>query len=216
MRRELGAWVGLLLALGWFAWLGPRASEEVRQLRAEASRSLSTSEVRMALRRTGTRPDDDLRALLDEAGEAEALEADWNLRVAAVLDEEQRQKAMALEPGVPPVPPHKSVHFVEPELPALAEALMRKHGMGQAEIPLLPPADPWPGADRRRRARGLLALLAADELSDEQAHAILQITLDAMLVQSQRARIERSLGAALPSAVRASILEERFDRGPGI
>lgn len=216
MRRGWLASVGLLVAVGWFGWLGPQASDAVRQLRAEAARSLSVREVRQALRNTGTRPDATLRNLLASATEAEAREADWNLRVAAVLTPAQRERAMVLGPSVPPVPPHHGMHFVEPELPALANALLRSHGMGPAEIPPLPASDPWPGADRRLRARGLLALNAEGQLDADQAHALLQITLDAMVVQARRARIERELGQALPDVVRTEIMSERFDRGPGI
>ena len=216
MRRAIAGVVGLVLAFTWYAWIGPEAGREVRQLRAEASRSLTTDEVRMALRRTGTRPDDELSALLDEASDAEAQEADWNLRVAVILDDEQRARAEVLEPSVPPVAIFHGAHYLEPELPALAEALMRTYGRGEVELPLLPPHDPWPGVDRRRRARGLLALVAGELLTVDQAHAVLQVTLDAMRVQVDRARTERELGQALPAHVRVSILEERVQVGPGI
>ncbi len=209
MRRRVLALVALVGAIGWFAWWGPRTAESVRQTRAEEARTLSTREVKQALRSTGVRPDAELRALLDEASEADAREQRWNLLVAEVLTTEQRQRALGLEPTVPQVHPKGDVRFVEPELPALAELLMARHGMGTAEVPEVPTLDPWPGVDRRRRARGLLGLAAAGELEEAQAHALLAITLEAMSEQSERARIEKSLGEQLPPEVRAAVMEAR-------
>ena len=215
--RTVRALVALALGLAWFLAVGPALGDRVRQLRAEAARSLSVAEIRVALRTTGTRPDAELAALLDDAAAAEAREGEWNVLVAEVLDPDQRQKALALEPGLPPVPPNGDMRFVEPELPALAEVLLRAHGLGEPELPAMPLRDPWPGVDRRRRARGLLALAQAppeEGLRPEQAQILLRITLDAMEVQVERARIERALGEALPVAVRAAVLEARYAEGP--
>ena len=215
--RTVRALVGLGLGLTWFVGVGPALGNRVRQLRAEAARSLSVAEIRAALRTTGTRPDAPLAALLDEAAAAEAREGEWNVLVAEVLDPGQRQQALALEPDLAPVPPNGDMRFVEPELPALAEALIRAHGLGDPELPAMPLRDPWPGVDRRRRARGLLALtqLAPEEgLRPEQTQILLRITLDAMAVQVERARIERALGAALSAEVRAAVLEARYAEGP--
>lgn len=212
MRRILSAAVALVLGLAWFTWAGPGLGQQVRQLRAEEARALSAREVKQALRQTGVRPGEALREALAAADAAEAREQRWNLLVAEVLSAEQRQRALSLEPGVAQVRPQGDVRFVEPELPALAEALMAAHGVGEAVVPPLPGADPWPGVDRRRRARGLLGLVAAGELEEAQAHALLEITLAAMGEQSQRARIEEAMGAALPDKVRAAVMEARLQQ----
>lgn len=204
----------LALGLIWFTAVAPRASDGVRQVRAEAARALEVEEVRRALRSTGTRPDPTLAALLDEAQALSDQGSPWNLQVAAVLTAAQREQALVLEPGQPAVPPG-DVRYVEPELPALAHALLQRHGLGVAERPTVPVADPWPGVDRRRRARGLLALVTADALTPAQAHALLQVTLDAMAQQAEQARVARSLGAALPDDVRAAVLEARLAQAPG-
>lgn len=216
MRRELSALAALILGLGWFTWAGPGLGQQVRQLRAEEARALSALEVKQALRKTGVRPDEALREALAEADAAAATEQRWNLLVAEILSEAQRQRALALEPGVQQVKPEGEVRFVEPELPALAEALMAAHGVGEAEVPALPLADPWPGVDRRRRARGLLGLVAAGELEEAQAHALLAVTLEAMGEQTERARVEAAIAASVPEKVRAAVIEARLEqpRGP--
>lgn len=216
--RTVRALVALGVGLTWFGAVGPALGNRVRQLRAEAARSLSVAEIRAALRTTGTRPDAPLAALLDEAAAAEAREGEWNVLVAEVLDPDQRKQALALEPDLAAVPPNGDMRFVEPELPALAEALLRAHGLGEPELPAMPLRDPWPGVDRRRRARGLLALVQAapseSGLRPEQAQILLRITLDAMEVQVERARIERALGEALSAEVSTAVQEARYAAGP--
>ena len=215
MRRTLAAGAALMLGLGWFALAGPAASDAVRQTRAEEARALSTREVKAALRSTGVRPGPELRALLEQADEADAREQRWNLLVGELLSPEQRQRALALEPGVPPVRPMGDVRFVEPELPALAELLMQQHGVGEVVLPAVPTVDPWPGVDRRRRARGLLGLAGAGELDEAQAHALLAVTLEAMGEQAARAKDERALAELLPEEVRAAVMEGRLARPRG-
>jgi hypothetical protein len=206
--------VVFILALAWFAVGAPRASEAVRQVRAEAARSLDVAEIRQALQSTGTQPDPVLAELLAQAQALVAQGSPWNLQVAAVLTDSQRQQALALEPGQPPVPPGH-LWYVEPELPALAEALLQRHGLGERNLPAPPTVDPWPGVDTRRRARGLLALIAADGVTEEQGHVLLHVTLDAMALQAESAQVERALGRALPEDVRTAVLEARYAARPG-
>jgi hypothetical protein len=202
-----------VLGVAWFAFGAPWASNGVRQVRAEAARTLEAAEVRRALQSTGTRPEPALATLLTQAQQMADQDTTWNLLVAAILTENQRRLAVALEPSLAPLPPG-DIRFGEPELPALAKMLLAQYGVGEAELPDLPERDPWPGVDRRRRARSLLALTSSAELSEAQAQALLHVTLDALAVQVERARLARALSQALPDNVRAAVIEARYATAP--
>ena len=137
-------------------------------------------------------------ALLAEAAVDLAYDRGWTARAAAALNPDQR-----IDPGPAPDLPHgRQQPWLDPELPALLDALGRSWGWAIATPPDDPPFDPWPGVEPRRRLSALRVL--APNLSAPQAHAIAGLALDAVAAQARRAKAEESLRALLDPAILAS------------
>ena len=209
MNRVLRAVLAGIAGLLFFGWLGPMGADRLRQDRAEEARAFSTTEIRAAYLEAGSAPSPEVGVELDLIDAAAAREEAWNTRVAAILTPAQRDRARSLGLAVPTTAPTGDERVVEPEVQALARELLDEVGVGEVILPATPIRDPWPGVDRRSRARALQGLLRAGELPDEQARAVLQVTLDALDAQVERTVAERALREALPTEVLAAALEAR-------
>lgn len=197
----------LALALG-LLWWGDEAPALVTSLEARRARervepgvlalASAISQVRPSLLPEGEEAAR-ARTLLAEASFDLELERGWTLRAGATLNPGQR----AASTPVPERPRTRHQPWMDPEMPALLDALGAAHGWATVSPPDTPPFDPWPGVEPRRRAEALRAL--APELSPKQAHAIAGLALEATLAASRRAEAEEGLRALLdPAVVRAA------------
>lgn len=190
-----------LAVFGWFFALSPALTERLRARRAAErvepgvnALAHAIASARRSLLPTGEAAATAATALQEAALDA-AVEQAWTLRAAVVLNPSQR-----LDPGSPPDRPRaRHQPWMDPELPALYEALGTLHGWSARAAPDLPPFDPWPGVEPRRRAEALRVL--APELTDAQAQIVSGLVLDAMAAASRRAEAEEALRAALDPAL---------------
>lgn len=198
-----------LLALGLLGlWWGALAPELVAGLEARRAQERVEPQVlslasAVASARRSLLPEGEeaarARALLEEAAFDLALERSWTLRAGAVLDPSQRT---GLAPA-PDRPRTRHQPWLDPELPALLEALGAHHGWEAVSLPDEPPFDPWPGVEPRRRAEALRAL--APRLAPGQAHAVAGLALLAAEAAGRRAAAEEALRALLdPALVRTA------------
>lgn len=205
MRPAARASLALLLLAGWWGGAVPglvhdlearRAAERVEpQVLALAS---AIAEARRSLLPRGAQAAQ-ARDLLQEAAFDLQIERSWTLRAGSALNPSQR---VSVAPA-PERPRGRHQPWLDPELPALLDALGRAHGYSAVTPPDQPPFDPWPGVEPRRRAEVLRVL--APELSDAQAWAVEVLALEAAQAAGRRAAAEESLRALLdPGLVRAA------------
>ncbi len=143
-----------------------------------------------------------LHAALARDEELMRIESDWNRAVAGLLTDPQRAQAVALADLRSPTPPPP---FEAPEadgdVVAVARAIIERYGYDEREPPKTPAKDRWPGADRRTRARGLVALVRGPGLEAEVAHNLLAVTLSFLDAQLQRADNMAMIQTLLPVAM---------------
>ncbi len=197
--------LALALLLGGWGWLVPDLVGQLEARRAQErvepkalALGSAIAQARRSLLPTGAEAER-ARALLAEAAFDLAVERGWTLRAGAALNPAQRADVVP----APERPRTRHQPWMDPELPALLDALGRAHGWEVVSPPDEPPFDPWPGVEPRRRAEVLRAL--APELAPRQAHAIAGLALEATLAASRRARAEETLRDLLdPAVVRAA------------
>ena len=201
MRPAGRAGLALLLALGWWIGLAPAMLDDIRARRAaeRVEPGVSALAHAIAAARRSLLPSGEDAALaaaaLQEAALDLEVERSWTLRAAVVLNPSQR-----LDPGHPPERPRgRHQPWLDPELPALYEALSASVGWAPRPSPDLPPFDPWPGVEPRRRAEALRVL--APHLSAEQAGVVQALVLEAMAAAQRRAAAEHTLREHLDQAV---------------
>ncbi len=198
IRRAL---IAAVAALCWWSGISPALTDQLRARRASErvepgalALAHAIASARPSLLPVGAEATRAADALSEAALDLE-VERGWTLRAAVVLNPSQR-----LDPGSPPARPRaRHQPWMDPELPALYEALGASHGWVDRAAPDLPPFDPWPGVEPRRRAEALRVL--APELTDSQAQIVSALVLDAMAAAGRRAEAEEQLRATLDPAV---------------
>lgn len=202
--RPLGA--AAAAALGVALWLGvvaPALSARLEAARAETQATAGVAQIasavlsaRRSLLPTGAAAEQ-AAAALQEGALALEVERTWTARAAAALNPSQRG-----DPGpAPDLPRSRRLPWLDPELPALLDALGARFGFQVVEPPDAPRHDPWPGVEPRRRLAALRALAPA--LTEAQAHAVAGLALEAALAQRRRAEAEAALRQTLDPAVLA-------------
>lgn len=205
MRPTARATLVALLLAGWW---GVEAPGLVRDLEARRARervepqilplASAIAEARRSLLPRGAEAAR-ARDLLQEAAFDLQIERSWTNRAGSALNPSQRAD---LAPA-PERPRARHQPWLDPELPALLDALGQSHGWKAVNPPDEPPFDPWPGVEPRRRAEVLRVL--APELSDEAAWAVEGLALEAARAAGRRAAAEEALRALLdPAVVRAA------------
>lgn len=190
-----------LIALGllglWFGWLGPSLAETLSTARAVGRVEPGYEQMASALAsaRRSLLPSGEAAArwaeLLRLAATEAEIERAWTARAAVVLDPSQR-----LDPGASPAAPRsRSQPWLDPELSLLIDALSRAHGWQATRAPDVPPYDPWPGVEPRRRMTALR--IQAQTLAPEAALTIEGLAIDAAVAAARRSRAEAELRAAL-------------------
>ncbi len=180
MRVLLGAALGAL----WAVYISPAVATRIEGARTTRAQPLRTDVVR---RKIGMLPEPmrrqtvvrDLSLALDLDAALAKKEQVWNGIVAAQLTDPERARATAgarLDKPSPP-PPAESPSS-DGDILALARALLERYGWVPTTLPLPPELDPWQGADRRTRARGILSLVNGDGIAPDRAQVILAATLD--------------------------------------
>lgn len=201
MSPRIKALLSALAVALWFGFGSPLLVQDLRSRRAAErvepgvqALAHAIASARPSLLPTGEAAARAAEALSEAALDLE-VERGWTLRAAVVLNPSQR-----LDPGSPPARPRaRHQPWMDPELPALYQALGERHGWVSRPVPDLPPFDPWPGVEPRRRAEALRLL--APELSDVQAQIVCALVLDAMDAAGRRAEAEERLRATLDPAV---------------
>lgn len=143
-----------------------------------------------------------LHAALQRDDELQHAEGEWNRIVAAALSEEQRTLARSLaDLDAPTPPPPFEAPSADGDLVLLVETLMATYGYAELPPPVAPSQDRWPGADRRTRARGVLALTRRRDLDDGTAHVILAASLTFLNAQLDRSSNLATIADLLPIAM---------------
>lgn len=187
MRRGL---VALILGILWFTFGGPAAVRALDGVGSSARGQRSATDLRRMLD-VGQLPPSAV-AKVEEAERLARRETAWSTLVASLLTDEERSQALALAAAAPPVLASPGM-TLEPEIPVLVDAILRRYGPATAPSPEVPKLDKWTVIDRRTRARALAAIVAGPGLDADRAAVLLGATLELMHVQEQRSAIEAEL-----------------------
>lgn len=188
-RRLTPAGIRALVAAGavggWYAWGAAPVSAWLVSARP-AMEPLSAAELRAA------HLDDAVVIARVERLEAAApIEERWNRVVDGCLSPAQREDALARSAELPPL---ELTGSVEPELSAVVEAVTARYGPEVSrEEP--PSARPWTSADRRTRARAVLALARGPGLDPTCVPNVLGATEDLLQAHTDRFNAENELRA---------------------
>ncbi len=209
MRREPGAMVALLLALGWFALGAPEASLRLLDSHARSTPGLQlphlSSAVALAAQRSPALLPTGATAqqAADWMEDAVLLEEErhgWAHRAAGVLSPSQLELARTSPLELPP----RSRRWPATPAPLVALILEVSERYGSETNPTPPDAAhrPWEGATGEDLERGLLSVVRhSPDLTENQGRAILTAALGGMEaheVQAQRIQeITRLLGPAI-------------------
>ena len=208
-RLWIRAGLGLLLSIGWYAGAAPAVQEALHEASAGQHPATSPQELRA---RIGRMPPSlrlspsaqaEIDLLLDQMERAWALESQWGARAAGLLDGAQRARAAEMSPADPPL--RQTGSTVDPVLLGLTQAILDRYGYAEAPLPARPDADPWGDRPQQERIRRMYALLSSGELTEEQAHALLQLCLLQIQTQERRGDAEDRLYAIIGEARRAAL-----------
>ena len=178
------------LALAWFAFGADRAVQRLDGFRAPPRGQRTAAEFTAERGAAALTPAE--QALTAEAAGLSRQEASWGYVVASLLSPDERAAGLALVAATPPRPAAPGA-TLEPEMPALIDAILSRHGPATLPAPQVAPREDWQTADRRMRARVLTALVEGPGLDDERAAIVLGATLNLLAVQARRTEIEAEL-----------------------
>ena len=209
MRREVGAIVALLLALGWFGLGAPEASLRLLDSHARSTPGLQLPHLTSAVALTAQRSPALLpigataQQAADWMEDAVLLDKErhgWAHRAAAVLSPSQLELARTSPLDLPP----RSRQWPATPAPLVALILEVSERYGSETNPTPPDATkrPWEGATGEDLERGLLSVVRhSPDLTETQARAILTAALGGMKaheIQAQRIQdLARLLGPAM-------------------
>jgi hypothetical protein len=191
MRPAALAWI--VAATAWFAFGAPRVVEGMRRERIDATRVPTLAELRGYADGQPHRVTREARALFVETRALEAREDAWARTASWLLGPAARVTAAARANEVAPASRDGSRPGVEPEMEALARAIVKRYGAPAATLPEAPATDGWGGYPRAERARAIRGAVERGELDADAAPVLLAATLDAMAAQERRVAIEARL-----------------------
>jgi hypothetical protein len=181
----------------WYGAIGPSVVSGLKDESIEATRVPGIYDLQGYANSHTDRITTESRAALDEGRRLMEREERWSALIASLLTPAQRKTGLELARALPPVPPRHRQDEAEPELVALVAKLMDKYGYLPVRVPDPEKADDWLGAGRADRARAVLALADTPDLDADVAREILVATVDVVLAQRDRLRLERKAWALL-------------------
>lgn len=198
MRPLQRALIAAALVGAWLGVVAPSLRESLRAERAAGRIEPGTAQIASALAsaRRSLLPRGEeaarLAALLREAATETEIERAWTSRAAVVLDPSQRVDP---GPGGDTLPRSRRQPWLDPELAALVGELGAAYGWQATALPEVPPFDPWPGVEPRRRVSALRGLVGS--LQPGAGLTLHGLALDAAVAAARRDRAEVALRAQL-------------------
>jgi hypothetical protein len=219
MRLGIGA--GLLTL--WFGLISPRLSHMLLQRRSLRSGTITMPTLMLALKEmqhTGALRDVAAADMLFLTSETTAIR-EMSINEETLVAEIWAQVPQKLKHGAltaaqdyqgPPLP--FNPRFVDPNTPALIQAVIQSYGHRRLRGPLPEVQTSASAGSRRERLQAATSLVREKALTEEAAACILDAAL--RLSQAQRARVnrERSIVAQLPTSIHKFADHIHQHRGP--
>lgn len=206
-RPVARVWMAMVALGAWFTIATPLALHGLKAHKQGRATPPTAAEVRARLallpadaRRTPTVAR--LEAVLAADPAFADAEFTWNHVVAGTLTEAERTQGLALADLTSPTPPPPTeAPEADADLVSVARAILEVYGYDEAPDAEVPQLDPWPGTDRRTRARAVVALVRGPGIDPRAARTILHATLTLLRAQLDRAENMHTMEELLPIAM---------------